>query len=198
MQTLVESPLYHFLDRFTKLIYLNLLWVLFSLMGGVILGVFPATAAVFAIIRKWAFQEEVPIFSTFWLYYKSEFKKSQITGYGFVLMWLFLRADQNFYHNGIFTFLCQLASLVFFTMLLYIGPVFAHYDTGFFKQIKFTFLLAMAHPFRSVFLMTMTLGYLYISLTLTFFKFVPLCGVTLFAFLCTVIVQKTFPEAQSQ
>ncbi len=32
-----------------NLIYLNLLWAAFTLLGGIVLGIFPATAALFAL-----------------------------------------------------------------------------------------------------------------------------------------------------
>ncbi len=37
----------------TKIAYLNLLWLGFTLLGLIIFGIFPATAATFTVARKW-------------------------------------------------------------------------------------------------------------------------------------------------
>ncbi|UOK57848.1 DUF624 domain-containing protein [Bacillus sp. OVS6] len=36
-----------------KAMYLHLLWIIFTLAGGIVLGVMPSSTAVFSIIRKW-------------------------------------------------------------------------------------------------------------------------------------------------
>ncbi|MBS4177478.1 YesL family protein [Lederbergia citrea] len=39
--------------------YVNLPWISFGL---IVLGFFPATAAMFTVIRKWMMKEQVPVF----------------------------------------------------------------------------------------------------------------------------------------
>ncbi|WP_421102885.1 DUF624 domain-containing protein [Sporosarcina psychrophila] len=44
---------YNVFEWITRLAYIYLLWILFSLAGGMISGFFPATIAMFAISREW-------------------------------------------------------------------------------------------------------------------------------------------------
>jgi uncharacterized membrane protein YesL len=60
----------------------------------IIFGLLPATAAMFAVARKWAMGEvDVPIFRTFWSSYRKEFWKVHTLGVvltliGFVYFWI--------------------------------------------------------------------------------------------------------------
>ena len=54
--------------------YANALWVLFSLLGLIVLGIAPATVALFSITKDWAKKDwDQPVFQTFWQTYKTEF-----------------------------------------------------------------------------------------------------------------------------
>ncbi len=62
-----------------RMAYVNLLWVAFSLLGLGIFGFFPATAAMFVVIRKWlSSEQDIPVFKTFWNAFKTEFIKINI------------------------------------------------------------------------------------------------------------------------
>lgn len=64
-----------------NLILLNILWVAFTLLGLVIFGLFPATIALFAVIRKWILEnEDTPILQEFIKRYKAEFKMANVIG----------------------------------------------------------------------------------------------------------------------
>src|SRR5699024_7678983 len=69
-----------------KLAYLNILWFLFCIAGGVILGWAPATVGVFTILKKWDEEGHIPIFSTFFYTYKKAFIKSNISGLAIELL----------------------------------------------------------------------------------------------------------------
>ena len=62
--------IYNVLEWITRFAYLNLLWILFSLAGGVIFGFFPATIAMFAIAREWLKGNRNTNFNTFWKHYR--------------------------------------------------------------------------------------------------------------------------------
>lgn len=62
---------------FWKLVYLNILWILFTLLGLGLLGVGPATYALTKYFDQWfRLKNEPPVFKTFWMYYKERFKQS--------------------------------------------------------------------------------------------------------------------------
>src|SRR5690554_99319 len=62
---------------FSNLAYLNLLWIVFTLLGGIILGFIPSTSALFSVIRQLLRKndEEIPITKIFWTYYRKDFWK---------------------------------------------------------------------------------------------------------------------------
>jgi uncharacterized membrane protein YesL len=66
----------------TKLAYVNGLWMLFSLVGFIVVGFFPATVAMMTICRMWLNGEsEIPIFKTFVKTYKSALISSNLLGW---------------------------------------------------------------------------------------------------------------------
>ncbi|MFL6556498.1 MAG: YesL family protein, partial [Bacillus sp. (in: firmicutes)] len=75
------GKLFTFCEWFMRLAYVNLLWFFFSLAGLVLLGIMPATVALFTIVRKWQLKEtDLPIWKTFLSVYRQEFKKSNGLG----------------------------------------------------------------------------------------------------------------------
>lgn len=130
--------------------YLNILWILFTLVGLFIFGIFPATAAMFAVVRKWLFlgERDFNIFKTFWSFYRKDFFKLN----GFAA--LFLTFGIVLYYNNAFLLLnlkdfkyfipgAILISLVYVMTLLFFFPVFVHYKLKFFEYIKNSFLFAV-------------------------------------------------------
>lgn len=66
----------------TRLAYLNGLWLIFSLLGIVIIGFFPATVAMMTVCRKWLKgEEDFSIFKTFHVTYKTSLLHSNLIGW---------------------------------------------------------------------------------------------------------------------
>lgn len=85
-----SNAVYTFCDWVARLAYINLLWILFTLSGFVIFGIFPATIAMLATLRQFIRKNHPPVFLTFWHYYKKEFFNSNklglmIVAIGFIL-----------------------------------------------------------------------------------------------------------------
>ncbi|MFA9556724.1 DUF624 domain-containing protein [Evansella sp. AB-rgal1] len=51
--------LYRVSEWLIRLAYINILWMLFTIVGLIILGIAPATATVFTIIRKWFMETRI-------------------------------------------------------------------------------------------------------------------------------------------
>ncbi|MEG9295887.1 YesL family protein [Mangrovibacillus sp. Mu-81] len=139
-----------------KLAYLNLLWILFTLTGLVIFGLFPATIAMFTIVRKWLQRaDEVPVFRTFWHTYKKEFIRSNgysllFIGIGYILYYDFTFISLN---SGRLTFLVPVLVLILIgciITLLFFFPVYVHFELPFFKTLKQTLLIALTSPFEAI------------------------------------------------
>ncbi|MBP1969307.1 putative membrane protein YesL [Virgibacillus natechei] len=167
----MSQTLYNILEWITRFAYINILWVFFTLVGGVIFGLIPSTTALFAVIRQWLKgNSNTPVFKSFWAYYKSDFLKSNrlaifiyictiIIGYNLI----FLQAQLD--HTITWTSVPLLAGMLLFLLVLfYIFPVFAHYDVKVTKVIKNAFLTMLVSPIHT-FLMIICLVSFYVIVT---------------------------------
>ncbi|MCT8137039.1 DUF624 domain-containing protein [Anaerobacillus sp. CMMVII] len=151
----VIGGLYRTCEWITRVAFLGVLWILFTILGLVIFGLFPSTVAMLAITRKWIIGEkEISIFNTFFGVYKKEFLKSQIlgiimTGIGVIL-----------YVNILFTltqegFFLLKVLIVFFTIVYlitcpYLLTMFVHYELTFLEYFKNSLLIAIFNPVYSI------------------------------------------------
>lgn len=70
----MTDALYAGCEAVVKIAWLNGLWLLFTLLGGVLFGWAPSTAAMCAVIRKWLMgHKDVPVFALFLDTYKKSF-----------------------------------------------------------------------------------------------------------------------------
>ncbi|WP_077620288.1 YesL family protein [Bacillus sinesaloumensis] len=152
-----------------RLSCLNILWIVFTLLGLGIFGLFPATVAVFAVTRKWVMKEEPKLFITFWDTYKKEFLKVNLLGYLLLFFGLFLYLDLHFFRsieNSFVDYLpfiyIPIVILYLFTVL-YIFPVYVHFELKFIHIIKNAFLFAISSPIISI-LMVIGISLVYLIL----------------------------------
>src|SRR5690625_3722809 len=131
-----------------RLAYVNILWIAFTLVGIIIFGFFPATTGMFSVIRKWVQgKSDIPIFLTFWSTYKKEFLKSNLLGFILSLIGYILYIDFTFLRQGVDGFLqftyypLLIVILLYMLVLLYVFPVFVHYEVNIFQVCKNAFLL---------------------------------------------------------
>lgn len=163
----IKGRLYDFGEFVTALAYLNFLWVLFTLFGGVVLGIHPATAALFASLRKWKVDGIYTIgFKEFKNEFKKEFKESNILGAYLTVILVVL------IFNGFLIFLNQsmvnmFLSVVYFlsvvlTMILfiYVYAVYDHFETKAVTTIVYSVVIGMANPLVTIklFLLVFLLG----------------------------------------
>lgn len=146
---------YVFGNWLAKVMFLHLLWVVFTLLGLVVFGISPATAALFSVIHKWFDDHyEIPIFKNFYTVYKEQFLKSN--GLGLILagIGLFLYVDIKISQNMIQSFYFHIFLLIIFffyvVVALYFFTIFSRYKLNFFYYFKQTFLIAIARPFESI------------------------------------------------
>jgi uncharacterized membrane protein YesL len=152
----VTGKLYHACQWFSRLAYLNLLWLLFMGLGLFIFGAAPSTVAMFTIIRKWLQGEkELPIFSLFFKIYKKEFWTANRLGLvllGFTLIlfldWMLIGSLQGFLYPILLGCLIGVV-LLFSIVMLYIFPVFVHFEHNTIQYVKVAFLLGISYPLYS-------------------------------------------------
>ena len=184
-----------------RLIYLNLLWLFFIIIGLGIFGFFPATAAMFAVTRKWVQGEkEVPLFKTFLESIKSSFIQINVVGYCLIILGLFLYIDLRFFQSSehillsFLAFFILFAFLVYFTILLYIFPVFVHFKIGTLSYIKYCFIIAVGRPLQTIMMIVGSfLVYMVFSMVPALLLFF---SGSLSSIVLTWVAMKSFPKEE--
>lgn len=155
--------MYKITETIMKLAYINLLWIFFSMIGLIIFGFSPATAALFVICRKWVRGEkDISIFKTFWTSYKKEFLKSNLLGLILIIGGIVLYVDYLFFSqiesnlSLILFFPLLTLGIVYLLTALFLFPVFVHYNSTLLQLLKNACLLALLNPMIS-FLMLISL-----------------------------------------
>lgn len=151
------SGYYRFAVWATRLAYLNILWIAFTILGLGIFGIIPATVAMFAVTRKWVHREtDIPIFKTFWESYKKEFIQANILGIIlFLIAYLLVIQFNILYHQE--SLMYKLASfsivalmILYAIIITYFFPIFVHFDLRTFDYIKWPFIIGIVHPILTI------------------------------------------------
>lgn len=194
---------YRITEAIMKLAYLNLLWLLFSMAGLIIFGIFPATAAAFTICRKWIRgDKDIPVFKNFWRSYKKDFFKSNLLGLLILCAGVILYVDYLFLSRGesnlsyILFFPLLTLGIVYLLTVLFLFPVFVHYDTNVFRLLKNACLLALFNPMIS-FLMLINLIFIAIIMTMLP-AVIPFFGISIPAWTTMYLANVTFNKLEEK
>ncbi|KAB8136770.1 YesL family protein [Gracilibacillus oryzae] len=181
------ASVYRVSEWIARLIYVNVMWIVCTIIGLGILGLFPATSAMFAVTRRWVLGErDVPIFKLFWQYFKADFKKSNILGYIVTIVGVFIYVDFKFFQGithpvySLITMIFMVLLFLYFTVTLYIFPIFVHYDMKVRDYIKYAFIIAIGRPVQTL---AMLLGVIVVYLLYSHFPgIIPFVGASLLSF----------------
>lgn len=162
---------FRFSEWAMKLAYLNLLWILFSILGFGVFGIMPATVATFTITRKWLKQEEdLPIGKTFFSTYKKEFLKSNVIGFilaiiGMVLYvnYQYLDVIKNPIIHIVIVSLILMMSIFYGILILYIVPVYVHFDLKLSQYFKYALMIGIMNIHLTI-IMVVSIYLLYLFL----------------------------------
>lgn len=72
-----DGRVYRILERFLDLVVLNLCWLIACLP---VVTVWPATTALFAVVREWALGREPRVIGSFLRFFKANFTQSLCVG----------------------------------------------------------------------------------------------------------------------
>ena len=153
-----------FSTRLLKIVYLNFLWLFFSMLGFFIFGLFPATIALFTVVRQLLLDVEKPITQTFWQTYKKEWLRGN--GYAVLTYVVLLILAVDFYMIYSFESLSILLiptiiiTFLIFGTLFFLFPVYVHFELSFFVLIKQAFLFTLTSP-STVFLNALLIVVMY-------------------------------------
>lgn len=139
-----------------NLFYLQLFWILYSIKGLLVLGIFPATFATVQVIYKW-FEDkaaDLSIHETFKTSYTESFKQANSVGYISLLVVGILYVDlriSNVFIQSIFLHTMLLFfSFAVLSVGMYLYTVMSRYDYSVKHVFKQSFYVALATPINTL------------------------------------------------
>jgi uncharacterized membrane protein YesL len=191
------TGIYNLCRWITHFAYLNILWILFTLAGAVVLGIVPSTVAMFAVARKTAMgEEDIPVFKTFWRTYRTEFIRANGLGLLLTAIGLIWYFDLHFFRQfdgilfTILNYLMMMMGLVYFILLLYIFPVFVHYDLKIYQYVTHALKIGFLKPMTIVFMLVGSLCTYYFLIYLP--GLIPIFGISFFVYFNMWVAYKSF------
>jgi len=192
-----EGVLYKFLDGISNLVIINLLWILFTILGGVIFGWAPATIAMFTIYRNRAQgNKDQSNIKAMWQTYKHEFIRANLVGnvmliagasllfYGFTL-----RQWQGVY-GLLMWVIFVFTAFVYLLVLAFIFPVFIHYKIKFVEYFRYALMIGLSHLFHAIIILGIVGLFFWVSSL--WIQFYILMTFSLSAFFVTYISMAVF------
>lgn len=185
---------YRISEWIMRLSVINILWVIcaipFFLLGLVLLQsqtgdqvvqtlflmavvspftIFPSTAAMFTVARKWLTgEEDVPLLKTFFRGYKENFLQSMLGGFIYILLGVILYTNFRFYGSqtgvfGVLRFLVLSLTVVLMISLFHFFSIMTHLHMKWFQIVKNAILITIGNPIRSLSMMVLNVIILYVS-----------------------------------
>ncbi len=193
-----ESRLYTVMEYVAKFFSLNLLWLVTCLA---VVTIFPATAAMFAVVRDWVRGKERGIVAPYFRYLRENFAQSfgvglLWTGFGFFLGLdvVALRMMTHWLQTPLFVILV-LVILLYAGASVYLFPIMVQYRSKWWEVITNAFLLTVTRP-----IVTLACWGI-IVLACTLFFFIPislLLGVAATAYGVYRLCHSAFPRIEVQ
>lgn len=158
--------LYNATDEVVWAIKLNALWILFTLLGGIALGIGPATLAAYSLARRRSCGESFHALPAFRTAFRQEFRRGTLVVLPLVALGVVLIGNY-LYFAALGTALPRLASLAALVALgliaAYALPMAVHYDLGIRTLLPKASLVALARPASSLVLLFVALSIAYLS-----------------------------------
>lgn len=186
-----------------RLMWTNLLWIGFTVLGLGVFGIMPATVAMFTVVRRWHMDDmDISIWSVFKEAYFTHWKKSNLVGLVFLAIGAFLFLDLSFSEQ--MTGFYSLFLYVFFLFLLlmlcvtvvFFFPVYVQYTFTIKEYVK----QSLFHAFSSIKdLILILIGFVFISAL--FFKvpgLIPFLGGVLPSFWIMRVCMSRFNKMEHQ
>ncbi|MFG1912265.1 YesL family protein [Kribbella sp. NPDC048928] len=172
MDTGWAVKLYGVADEVLWTIKLNALWILFTLAGGIALGIGPATLAAYSLTRRRSSGESFHALPAFRTAFRQEFRRGTLLVLPLAVAAVLL-VGNYLYFAALGAALPRLASLVALVALGLIAgyalPMAVHYDLGVRLLLPKASLLALARPASSLVLLFVAVSIAYLSVRFAVF-----------------------------
>ena len=167
--------LYDLADEVVWTIKLNALWILFTLAGGIALGIGPATLAAYSVARRRSSDESFHAFPAFRTAFRQEFRRGTLLVLPLIAAAVVL-VGNYLYFAALGAALPRLTSLFALVALGLIAgyafPMAVHYDLGVRLLLPKASLLALARPASSLVLLFVAVSVGYLSVRFPVFGIV--------------------------
>jgi uncharacterized membrane protein YesL len=173
--------LYEVADEIMWAAKLNLLWLLFTIAGGVVLGVGPATVAAYTLARRHAQNESFQAFPAFVAAYRREFVRGTLLLLPVIGVSVFLVTNYFYFSSlGPSAAAARWATLAALAVVLVIGayllPMSVHFDLRTRDFLPKASLFALTRPAASVLLLFILTAVTYASVLYPFLVLVIAVG----------------------
>lgn len=166
------------------------------------LTLFPATAAMFTVVRKWVMGDsDVPVFKTFFRGYRDNYKQSLVGGLFYTMLIVIMYVDYTIYMTQLknlqlLGIIMLILLIILFVSLFNFFSMVAHYHMTIGQILKNCILLTLIRPFRvfSTLIGCAVLIYIGIHYPVLYVFFIP----CLMAWLAFFNFYGTFMKMQSQ
>lgn len=160
--------LYNATDEVVWAIKLNALWILCTLLGGVALGIGPATLAAYSLARRRSSDESFHALPAFRTAVRREFRRGSLVVLPLVAAAVLLIGNYLYFASlGAKASLPRLISLVALVALgviaAYLLPMAVHYDLRVRELLPKASLVALARPASSLVLLFVAVSIAYVS-----------------------------------
>ena len=161
----IWEPINKICEWIINLALLNILWILFTLLGLGVFGWAPATTAMLSILRKQANENsQFSIFHQYWKGYKQDFFQANLIGYLLIVGIASLGISFNTLPNLNQTLILVLGTIFLMMtfllgiILIFIFPVYAHYDTSIKGYFKAALLVGISNLHYILIIITMLIA----------------------------------------
>ncbi|MFD2656585.1 YesL family protein [Gracilibacillus thailandensis] len=172
-----------------KILLLNLYWFIFSVLGLFIVGIFPATAALFATIRQdIKSEDDIKLFREFIHYYKQEFIKANILGYILAIATAILllniqilgQLDSSLLNSTLMVMTYILLAIIAL-VAVFIFPIYVHYQFSVLGYLKYSAILVIGKPLHTIAMLVLIAATFYLYYLVP--GFIPALGISLLAYI---------------
>ena len=195
--SLLNSRIYRFTEKLVDFLYLNIIWLLFCIP---ILTAFPATTAMFGVVRKWQLQtDEQGVMRTFWQLFKENFRNSIILSVFWIASAIFLYMDMQLikpsesFSQMLLFILIVFAISIFLSVTVYLFSVLVHIDANWKTTIRNAWFVALLNPFMTIIVILFTVFWLYL---IYLYPLLILCTSSLIAYVLYGISHRIFTKLQ--
>ncbi len=157
-----ENMFFRILDIFAHFVLLNVLWIICCIP---IITIFPATTALFGVVRKWHTEgTDAGSIRLFFLLFKDNFKKSFIIGVLWLVAGFILYFDMSILMQIEFAGKIIVLTLLIFSIILYIFTsiyiffVLVHNDLSILQSLKNALFLSIGYYAQTLLIVLIIAG----------------------------------------